>query len=367
MYRARVDKVACMGTSLGLASFLFLGYLTYRPNRLSSGTVLSVWEAIPFSEAVIFLSLLVIMLLLSLVKGSHLTLNALTGLVAGMVIVMDFWFAGQAASTMIISETDIARVSLGPGTWTIAVVGYIVLFSSLRQLDSKILRFAVSATAPFLLLFIISTGSLNDLSIAKELFFRKERFILELFQHISLAGLAVGIGTLVGVPLGIFAFRIKNGGRFIFFIANTIQTVPSLALFGLMIAPLSLLSEAFPLLREMGIKGIGWTPALIALTLYSLLPIIKNTYTSLSIIEHSIIDAGLGMGMSQKQLAYKVQLPLALPIILSGIRTASVQSIGNTTVAALIGAGGLGTFVFQTFSLGLQTASFVILLVPTGL
>jgi len=347
LYQAKIDKVACLGTSLGLASFFFLSYLTYRPNRLSSGIGLSIWEAIPNVETGVFLSLLVLMLVLSFIKGSHNGLNALSGLAAGTVIVITFWFAGEAALSMTSPENAIARFSLGAGAWSIAVAAYIVLFASIKQLESRILKLAVSATGPILLLFFISNGSLNELSIAKELLSRKERFVLELYQHISLAGLAVGLGTILGVPLGILAFRIKTAGKFVFFIANTVQTVPSLALFGLMIAPLALLSEAFPLLRQFGIKGIGWTPALIALTLYSLLPIIRNAYTSLNIIDYSIIDAGLGMGMSRQQLLFKVEIPLALPIILSGIRTATVQSIGNTTVAALIGAGGLGIFVFQ--------------------
>ena len=347
LYQAKIDKVACLGTSLGLASFFFLSYLTYRPNRLSSGTGLQIWEAIPNLETGIFLSLLILMLVLSFIKGSHRGLNALSGLAAGIVIFITFWFAGGAAISMTIPENAFARFSLGAGAWLIAVAAYVVLFASIRPLESKALKLVVSATGPLLLLFVISKGSLNELSIAKELLMREERFLLELYQHITLAGLAVGIGTILGVPLGILAFRKKTANKFIFFIANTVQTIPSLALFGLMIAPLALLSEAFPLLRQFGIKGIGWTPALIALTLYSLLPIIRNAYTSLSIIEYSIIDAGLGMGMSRQQLLFKVEIPLALPIILSGIRTATVQSIGNTTVAALIGAGGFGTFVFQ--------------------
>jgi osmoprotectant transport system permease protein len=157
----------------------------------------------------------------------------------------------------------------------------------------------------------------------------------------------VGAGVFTGVPLDIWAFRSRLAEKVFFFFANTVQTIPSLALFGLLIAPLSLLSEKIPFLRQAGVRGIGWTPALIALALYSLLPIIRNVYTGLKIIDPGVIDAGLGMGMSRLQLLLKVEIPLALPVILSGIRTAAVQSIGNTTVAALIGAGGFGTFVFQ--------------------
>jgi osmoprotectant transport system permease protein len=126
-----------------------------------------------------------------------------------------------------------------------------------------------------------------------------------------------------------------------------VQTTPSLALFGLMIVPLSLASRRFPLLRQLGIEGIGSAPALIALTLYALLPVARNTYTSLKIIDPAVIEAGIGMGMNRRQRLWRLEVPLALPIILSGIRISAVQAVGNTAVAALIGAGGLGVFIFQ--------------------
>jgi len=97
----------------------------------------------------------------------------------------------------------------------------------------------------------------------------------------------------------------------------------------------------------MGVGGIGWTPALIALTVYSLLPIIRNTISAFSMIDPSITESGLGIGMSRGQLFYRVELPIAMPVILTGVRISGVQAIGNTAVAALIGAGGLGQFIFQ--------------------
>jgi osmoprotectant transport system permease protein len=149
------------------------------------------------------------------------------------------------------------------------------------------------------------------------------------------------------VPLGLLAWRRKALEKPVFVGVNGIQTIPSLALFGLMIAPLAFISQAFPVLRQLGIRGIGNAPALIALTLYALLPITRNAYTSMAVIPRAVVDAGRGMGMSGRDLLGMVELPLAVPIILSGIRTSAVQAIGNTAVAALIGAGGLGAFVFQ--------------------
>jgi osmoprotectant transport system permease protein len=157
----------------------------------------------------------------------------------------------------------------------------------------------------------------------------------------------VAAGTAIGIPLGIWAVRSKRVEKPILSFANITQTIPSLALFGILIAPLSALSFAYPALRELGIRGVGATPAFIALIIYSLLPIVRNTYVGLRQVDPATIDAGLGMGMTRPRIFRKLELPLAAPLILEGVRTAAVQAVGLATVAALIGAGGLGWFIFQ--------------------
>jgi osmoprotectant transport system permease protein len=198
-----------------------------------------------------------------------------------------------------------------------------------------------------LLLAFAAAGSFSGAAVTKELQSRADKFVFEIGRHLSLSFSAVGIAALIGLPAALAAHRIKKLRDPIFTLVNGIQTIPSLALFGLMLAPLAALSHRFPLLRDFGISGIGSAPALIALTLYSLLPITRNTFTALSIISPAVREAGAGMGMNRSQLLRYIEVPLSLPIILTGLRISLVQCIGNTTVAALIGAGGLGTFVFQ--------------------
>lgn len=160
--------------------------------------------------------------------------------------------------------------------------------------------------------------------------------ILDLtLQHIELSVLAVVIAILVGVPLGILITRVKKLSGPIIGFANVIQAVPSLALLGFLI----------PLL------GIGSKPAILMVFLYSLLPIIKNTYTGLTNINPDVIEASRGIGMTNKQILKLVQLPLALPIIMTGIRISAVTAVGLMTIAAFVGAGGLGYMVFS----GVQT------------
>ncbi|NJM69975.1 MAG: ABC transporter permease [Scytonema sp. RU_4_4] len=153
-------------------------------------------------------------------------------------------------------------------------------------------------------------------------------------EHLLLVVVSIGIATLVGIPLGILITRRKNLRQPILGIANILQTVPSLALFGLLI-PVP------------GIGGIGASPAIVALTLYSLLPIIRNTYTGITGVDSAIIEAGRGMGMTDRELLLQVEIPLALSVILAGVRVATVIAIGIATIAAAIGAGGLGELIFR--------------------
>lgn len=156
----------------------------------------------------------------------------------------------------------------------------------------------------------------------------------ETSTHLLLVGVSIGIATLVGIPLGILITRKTNLRQPILGIANILQTIPSLALFGFLIS--------VPI-----IGGIGAKTAIIALTLYSLLPIIRNTYTGIISVDPAIREAGRGMGMTDKQLLLQVEIPLALGVILAGVRVATVIAIGVATIASAIGAGGLGVFVFR--------------------
>jgi osmoprotectant transport system permease protein len=152
-----------------------------------------------------------------------------------------------------------------------------------------------------------------------------------LFEHIQLTILAVLISIAIGIPLGILITRVRKLSSPIIALANIIQAVPSLALLGFLIP----------------ILGIGSKPAIVMVFLYSLLPIIKNTYTGLANINPDMIEAAEGMGLTNAQILSKIQLPLALPIIMTGIRISSVTAVGLMTIAAFIGAGGLGYMVFS--------------------
>lgn len=153
-------------------------------------------------------------------------------------------------------------------------------------------------------------------------------------EHLLLVGIAMTIALLLGISLGILITRQPHLSAPILGTANVLQTIPSLALFGFLLS--------VPLLG-----GIGNIPAIVALCLYSLLPIIRNTYTGIMGVDPAVREAGRGMGMTDRQLLLQVELPLATAVILAGVRVATVIAIGIATIAPAIGAGGLGVFIFR--------------------
>jgi osmoprotectant transport system permease protein len=157
-------------------------------------------------------------------------------------------------------------------------------------------------------------------------------------EHILIVVIAVGAAIIAGIPLGIWCARNARAGRAALRIVDAIQTIPSLALFGFLI-PVPL------------IGGIGMRTAIVALILYSLLPIVRNTLTGIRGVDPIVVDAGVAMGLTPRQLLREVELPLAMPTIVAGIRIATVVGIGVATIAAAIGGGGLGTLIFRGVSM----------------
>ena len=161
-----------------------------------------------------------------------------------------------------------------------------------------------------------------------------EEILRETGHHLVLVGVSIGLAVAIGVPLGVLLTRRPRVQRVVLGLAGVAQTIPSLALFGFLI-PVP------------WVGGIGTRTALVALTLYALLPILRNTVTGINGVDPAIREAGRGMGMTDRELLLRVELPLAASIILAGVRVATVIGIGVATIAAAIGAGGLGVFIFR--------------------
>ncbi|WP_438462136.1 ABC transporter permease [Marinomonas sp. PE14-40] len=170
--------------------------------------------------------------------------------------------------------------------------------------------------------------------------FQNHELLLKLtIEHISLVAVAVGLATVTGVPIGIAITQNEKMANIVLYIASIIITIPSIALFGLMIPILSVIGQ-----------GIGYLPAVIAVLLYSQLPIIRNTYTAINNVDPALREAARGIGMNPMQRLRMVEIPLATPVIMAGIRIAVVMNIGVMAIASYIGAGGLGVLISRGIS-----------------
>ncbi|TGG93326.1 ABC transporter permease [Natronospirillum operosum] len=186
---------------------------------------------------------------------------------------------------------------------------------------------------------IKTTGGSHSVELIQYAWTNIDVLLARTVEHISLVGVAVGLATLTGVPIGIAITQSERVARVVLYVASIIITIPSIALFGLMI----------PILSVFG-HGIGYVPAVIAVLLYSQLPIIRNTYTAINNVSPALREAARGIGMSPLQRMRQVEIPLAIPVIMAGVRTAVVLNIGVMAIAAYIGAGGLGTFISRGIS-----------------
>lgn len=170
---------------------------------------------------------------------------------------------------------------------------------------------------------------------------------LQLLQHIKIIIMSIPIAILVSVPLGFYISSRPRIAHYVIAITSVLMTIPSLALFGIMVAIFSLIDQ-----------GLGLVPAISAIIVYSLLPITRNTYLALSQVSLEIIDAAIGIGMSDKRILWEIKLPLSIPTIMAGIRNAIVMGVGITTYAYLVAAGGLGFFIFA----GIGRANYIMII-----
>jgi osmoprotectant transport system permease protein len=330
---------------LALAIFL-LPFLSHAQNRLVSGQ--SVWLlSLPVQS--LGLTLIPILALVAgiFLRQSRLLLSVVT-MAALLLIVTLCFVAGTQASLLSGTASSVARISFGSGFWVMLVTIALILADTLSRAGySAATRLLFGGAAVLTIAIMIGSGHLDSLSVMKEYASKADVFWQAVIQHIVIVFGALLPTLLIGVPLGVLAFRSKAFGKKLLNALNVIQTVPSIALFGLLMGPLSALAMAFPALKTAGISGIGLAPAIIALTLYCLLPIVRNTMEGLVQVPRHVVDAARGMGMTDRQILWKVQVPLALPVFISGLRVTLVQAIGLAAIAALIGAGGLGNIMFQ--------------------
>jgi len=353
------SQVAVSLVAVGVAVIAFTGFVSLAANRLVSGHPVMLWNAAPPALTAVMALLAAMLLVLTAVRPCVLV-HRLSALAAALLLIAIIAAAGEAAARLTEGGPALPTVSFGPGFWVSLGCAALALVDALQRARAgAALQLFVVAALLASFVAMAEAGVFDALSLAREYANRGDVFAAALGRHIMLVVGSIVPALLIGVPLGLAALRHKRAEEPIFATLNLLQTVPSIALFGLLIVPLSALGEAVPSLGALGIGGVGPAPAVIALTLYALLPIARNTLAGIGGVSPAAIDAGRGMGMTRRQLFWHVEAPLALPVLLAGLRIVLVQTIGLAVIAALIGAGGLGTFVFD--GLGQYATNLVLL------
>jgi osmoprotectant transport system permease protein len=335
---------------VAIAALAWLGFLSHAPNRLLSGRPIGFLQAAELAGRLPVASLAgsTILLVAPLVWPRSGSVHWISLIGAGGVAGAATWLAGSAAVSLAAGAGPSARTSLGGGYWLVLAAALLMAGDAAGRLRLTPLMASLAGVlvvSPVAAL--IATGMLSQLSLLREYAVQRELFADALIRHMAIVAAALVPTVLAGVPLGVLAWRRRQLRRLVFPALNIVQTIPSIALFGLLMAPLSGLAALFPILANIGISGVGIAPAVIALVLYSLLPVVRNTVEGLDGVPAPVRDAARGMGMSPRQMFWWVDVPLALPVVLSGVRITAVQAVGLAAVSALIGAGGLGAIMFQ--------------------
>jgi len=368
------SRLGLMGAALVLAAVVELTWIQSAPNPLALGSRLLVrssslasvsgsWLYAALIAAPAAVALVVSLLSAGPRGGWWLWATGIVGLGAVWFTSEPLIAAGRAAGV-------VANVALwGSGVW-LSLLGYgAVAYAGMLEL-----RRAGVVPAPVLSALWLPAVAL--VVHAGLLVFQAEpaeNWLLRVFQeevqaggvqrrlreHLWLAGVSASLSIVVGVAIGMWGYYRERVARVALYVSGVILTLPSLALFAMLMEPFAALANAFPVLRNYGVGGLGAAPAITGLTLYGLLPVIRNTHAGLHGVSAAQLDAARGMGMTPRQVMFMVLLPHALPVIMAGVRQTAILLIGIATLAQLIGAGGLGYYIL----IGINRASIAHILV----
>lgn len=356
MKTSRPDLPGAAFGLLALVGFFCGAFVIEKANRIVPGFGLAWYAALPGSGA----RATVVVFLLTLTLSGAVRRPLWRFAWASSALVLLCGLVGVAAQTLVPPDDRVMRVMPGVGFWLAAAAcGLLIVDAVASSRPNPWQRVLLVAVAVAAVALALRSGFFDRVSVMREYAVNAPRFAQECQRHLLLAGGSLLVAVACALPIGVLGFVQPTFGRVVRLCLSAVQTIPSIALYGVLMAPLAALVAAFPVLAKAGIGGIGYAPALIALFLYALFPIVSNTMLGLERIDPLVVEAARGMGLTESQVLWQIRWPLALPTVLTGIRVVLVQNIGLAAVAALVGGGGLGTFIFQGIG---QTAVDLVLL-----
>ena len=354
--RAPVNPVWALCCALGVGTAIALPLVRVAPNRLLSGEPVQLAELLGNWQLAAWLVPLLVLILGWRQRHVHATVSAqrrpsenlLASALMAVFIAGLLWITGRHASHIAATESLYARTSLGAGFWTLLILALLLSLDAVSQSGrGAVQRNLWYAMLALPTIAVVASGATSELSVLKEYANRSEIFWQATLRHLQIVGLATVPSVLIGLPLGWACSRSATTQKAIFPLLNIVQTIPSLAIFGLLMGPLAWAATEFAWLGRAGISGVGLAPAVLTLLVYSLLPIVRSALAGLQQVPIAATTAARAMGMSAWQIFTRIELPLALPVLLPGLRAAVVQTIGLAALTALVGAGGLGALMFD--------------------
>ncbi len=326
-----MSKIAVLGVVFSGFGAL-LPWLVFKANRLLAGS------AVGFSAWVFLVPWLVVTALIAFSKFK----TRGWGLFVLGSFGFGFFLFLLSSTSQALGVSPISRVSPAIGFWMLLLGTWLVAYAGALEVQ-RIWLAGIGAVVTTVMLLL---GFFDALSVIREYNANQSEFWLEMLQHILLAFWAWVLSSLLGTTLGSFAASRPIVSGWLLGITNVLYTLPSIALFALLIPFFSAVVRAIPLLEQLGVRGIGNAPALTALTIYGLLPVLRGTILGLLSVPQEPLEAAKGLGFKPNQVFWRVRVPLAIPLLLEGLRLAAVSLIGLAALSSLIGAGGLGTFIF---------------------
>lgn len=289
-------------------------------------------------------------------RGS-LLVRAVTGPAAFLLVLAAS--ADAAARFADAGQSAAARTSFSAGFYLTVLALFLTSYAVSATTRNRMFRLAIVIAPLAGVVALAASGALAELGIVREFLLARATFAREVRRHLFYAVGSTSIAVVLGVPLGILSARRPRVESVVMGGLNLGQVFPALAFVGLMMPVLGGLGDRFTVLKSLGVSGIGWAPVFVVLLVYALYPITRNALVAMRQLDPAILDSARGMGMGRWRLLAEVELPLALPVVLAGIRVALVQATSGAVIAAFVGGGGLGTIVF----FGLEQTSMDLVLV----
>ena len=295
----RVLLTLALGAGIGATA---AGFVSLAPNRLVSGRPVTLWAGPDYASSAGIAALIATMILASFLPTTK-TINWIVAALGLALVLLILFAAGHAAMLLTAGAGPAARASPGAAFWILLFCAALAIVNAMQALRSGPLSgLAIAAFICATAAAMADAGIFNALSIVREYQNNRDIFGAEIGRHCTLVLGSLLPALLLGVPLGVIAVGSPRLRGSLFAILNILQTIPSIALFGILIAPLSALADAVPALAFIGVGGIGLAPAIIALVLYALLPVVRNTYTGLAGVDRAVIETAEGMGLTRRQI-----------------------------------------------------------------